>query len=256
MLECNDQRSGNAPMEECMADESDLLTRIHYQLGAEERIGFATDPIRVEIGDNTVRLQGEVPTVAAKRLARRRTQAVADGYEVVDELVVIPAKDMTDDEIRDAVAHALLQESALAECRLYQMARSQKQTLRDVPGSGPGQILLQVADGVVELSGRLSSHEHRRLAGVLAWWVPGTRDVRNAIEVDPPERDSDAQLTDAIRLALEKDPFITSDQVKIFSERGIVRLQGMLGSDAEREMAEADTWFVEGVDDVVNQIRC
>ncbi|HYC01280.1 MAG TPA: BON domain-containing protein [Candidatus Limnocylindrales bacterium] len=239
-----------------MADDSDLLTRIHYQLGSEQRIGFASDPIRVEIEGSTVRLQGEVPSVAAKKLAVRRTEAVADGCNVIDELVVRPAKDMTDDEIRDSVANALLQESALAECRLRQMARDELQTLRDVPGSGPGEIMLEVRDGVVQLSGKLSSHEHKRLTGVLAWWVPGTRDVRNSIVIDPPERDTDAQLTDAIRLALDKDPFVTSEQVKIFSEHGVVRLQGMVGSDTEREMAEADTWFVEGVDDVVNQIRC
>jgi len=240
--------------------DSDLLTRIRYQLGAEQRIGAGHDPITVDIDGDTVTLRGEVSSLAAKKLAIKRTEAVADGCTVIDELLVRPAKDMTDDEIRDAVARALLQETSLSECRLQQMARSELEMLRDPPippaeGNG-GEILLQVGDGVVSLSGRLSSHEHRRLAGVLAWWVPGTRDVRNTIEIDPAERDTDAQLTDAVRLALDKDPFVTAEQVKVFSEHGIVRLQGHLASETEREMAEADVWFVEGVDDVVNQIEC
>ena len=36
------------------------------------------------------------------------------------------------------------------------------------------------------LNGRVPGLPSRRLAGVLAWWVPGVRDVVNGIELDPP----------------------------------------------------------------------
>ena len=48
-----------------------------------------------------------------------------------------------------------------------------------------------VRDGVVTLNGRVQSLSHKRLAGVLAWWVPGTRNVVNGLDVQPPEEDTD-----------------------------------------------------------------
>jgi len=36
------------------------------------------------------------------------------------------------------------------------------------------------------LNGRVSGLPSKRLAGVLAWRVPGVRDVVNGIELDPP----------------------------------------------------------------------
>jgi len=68
---------------------------------------------------------------------------------------------------------------------------------------------VSVEDGVVTLDGRVSSLSHKSLAGALAWWVPGSRDVINGIEVAPPQEISDSEITEAVRLVLEKDPLST-----------------------------------------------
>lgn len=50
----------------------------------------------------------------------------------------------------------------------------------------------------------------KRLAGVLAWWVPGSRDVINRMEVlseQPDQPDSDEELEKAVRIVLKKRPF-------------------------------------------------
>jgi osmotically-inducible protein OsmY len=97
--------------------------------------------------------------------------------------------------------------------------------------------------------------DDKRLAGVLAWWVPGSRDVVNGIAVEPPEEDSDAAILEAVRLVLEKDPFVDASQVRVGVGDALVRLTGLVPSDAERAMAEHDAWYVFGVDKVDNRIE-
>jgi osmotically-inducible protein OsmY len=106
----------------------------------------------------------------------------------------------------------------------------------------------------VTLSGTVPSLGHMRLAGVLAWWVPGSRDVVNDLDVVPAEADSDDEMTDAVRGALEKDPFVNADQIRVSTRGRVVTLTGVVPKDAERDMAERDAWYVAGVDDVRNEL--
>ncbi len=78
-----------------------------------------------------------------------------------------------------------------------------------VPEAASGMITVSAADGVVTLDGDLPGLAQKRLAGVLAWWVPGARDVVNGIGVTPPEPDDDQQIIDAVRIALEKGSELT-----------------------------------------------
>jgi osmotically-inducible protein OsmY len=128
------------------------------------------------------------------------------------------------------------------------------------PGSVPpagsrGEIRYLVEDGIVTLSGEVSGLRLKRLAGVLAWWVPGSRDVVNGIAVVPPEEDTDDEMTDAVRIALEKDPFVEAAQVRVGTRDGVVTLTGLVRSENERHMAEFDAWCVFGVDRVENEIE-
>lgn len=97
--------------------------------------------------------------------------------------------------------------------------------------------------------------DDKRLAGVLAWWVPGSRDVINGIAVEPPEDDSDDAILEAVRLVLEKDPFVNASQIRAGVRGSVVTLLGVVPSEAEREMAEFDAWYVFGVDKVDNRIE-
>ena len=89
---------------------------------------------------------------------------------------------------------------------------------------------------------------------MLAWWVPGSRDVINGIGVTPPEEDNEAAITDAVRQVLEKDPFINAESIRVFTRRADVTLSGFVPREAERKMAEADAWYVFGVDRVINEL--
>jgi osmotically-inducible protein OsmY len=89
---------------------------------------------------------------------------------------------------------------------------------------------------------------------VLAWWVPGSRDVVNGIAVEPQEEDAPIRVEEAVRIALEKDPFVNAEQVRVGVRNRTVHLTGALSRDA-REAAESDAWYVFGVDDVINDIE-
>jgi osmotically-inducible protein OsmY len=90
---------------------------------------------------------------------------------------------------------------------------------------------------------------------VLAWWVPGSREVINGLAVEPPEEDSDDEITDAVLLVLEKDRFVTADQIRVRTQGRVVTLEGLVPNATIREMAEFDAWYVFGVDQVVNLLE-
>jgi osmotically-inducible protein OsmY len=79
--------------------------------------------------------------------------------------------------------------------------------------------------------------------------------VINGLGVTPPEEDNDGEISDAVRLALEKDPLVNPDQIRVSTRNAVVTLQGQVPTQSECEAAEFDAWYVFGVDKVINQIR-
>jgi osmotically-inducible protein OsmY len=79
--------------------------------------------------------------------------------------------------------------------------------------------------------------------------------VINGIAVEPPEDDSDDAILESVRLVLEKDPFVDASQIRVGVRHAVVRLLGLVPTEAEREMAEFDAWYVFGVDKVDNRIE-
>jgi osmotically-inducible protein OsmY len=161
---------------------------------------------------------------------------------------------MGDKEIRAHVCDALLQEPAFLEFAITQRHADRWEAVRD-HSQARGHLDVEVADGVVTLNGTVPGLDHKRLAGVLAWWVPGSRDVINGVVVDPPEDDSDEMIAEAVRLALDKDPFVNVSQLRVASKDAVVTLQGLVPTESERQMAESDAWYVFGVDKVINRIE-
>ncbi len=209
--------------------------------------------VRMDFADRTLTLEGEVSNVAAKKLALERAAALPEVAGIVDRLRVAPATPMGDGEIADHLRDALLQEPALADCGL-RLRRGVHEEIARQPARAAGEMAVVVADGIVTLNGELPSLARKRIAGVLAWWVPGSRDVINGIAVTPEEEDSDEEIAEAVRVALEKDPFVDAGQIRVGVRRAVVRLTGLVPTGSEREMAEFDAWYVFGVDKVVNDL--
>jgi osmotically-inducible protein OsmY len=209
----------------------------------------------MEFGAGIVTLDGQVPNVAAKKLALSAAAGVKGVVGIVDRLRVDAGPPPGDGATRDAVCGWLLRDIDFQNCALYARVKGQLETLRESGAVPSGAVEIDVVDGVVTLSGQVISLSHKRLAGVLAWWARGCRDVVNGLEVVPPEEDNDDEIADALRLVLESDPYVHADQIGIGAHDRVVTLEGRVTSDGERERAERDAWCLFAVDKVVNHIE-
>ncbi len=238
-----------------MSATEDVLNAVRRAWHSEPRIGPQAPHANMEFDAGTLTLEGEMPDIAAKKLALELAAAVPGVTGIVDRLHVAPAERLEDGEVRDLVRRALEQEPAFTELALSEIVKGEEKTLREPAERKRGWIRLSVAEGVVTLDGEVPGLEFKRLAGVLAWWVPGSRDVINGLGVAPEEPDNDAEITGAVRMALEKDPFVNAGQIIVGTVDAVVTLAGLVPSDSEREMAEYDAWYVFGVDRVHNKIE-
>jgi osmotically-inducible protein OsmY len=238
-----------------MPNRDAIVRQVQGALEHERRIDLHRFPIRIRVAEGAVVLEGEVENVAAKKLALELAGAVEGIRGVVDRLRVVPAERRGDGAIRDSLCGFLLQEGEFRNCTVRVRAKGGVETLRDVPGERSGEIEVAIEDGVVTFEGTVISHSHKRLAGVLAWWTPGCRDVVNSLDVSPPEADGDDEVVDALRLALEMDPLVQADQVTASCRNYVVTLEGCVRTEAERRRAELDAWSLFAVDNVVNRIE-
>lgn len=228
-----------------------LVGAVRRALASATRVDVQHHPIALSVEDGVLVMEGDVADAAAKKLALERAASVPGIHHIVDRVRVTPARRMSDAEIRDHLQDALRSEPALAGCAVG-VSTGAPPAAEAV--ARPFAIDARIEDGVVTLAGEVPGLGHKRLAGVLAWWIPGTRDVVNGLEVVPPERDGDDEITDAVRLALEKDPYVDAAQLTVSTRQGIVSLEGAVATPEQREMAELDAWFVFGVDGVESRI--
>ncbi len=230
-----------------------VLDKVRTALRSESRVGRENLPEAMSFDDGVITLEGEAKNVAVKKLVLERAAALPEVTGIVDRLHVKPAQRMGDGEIRDAVRGVLMQEPAFQDLAIRERVAGRIDPVREPP-QARGAIYIEVQDGIVILDGRVPGLDDKRLAGVLAWWVPGSRDVIDGIAVDPPEEDSDDAITEAVRLILEKDPFVDAGQIRVTVKDAVVSLKGIVPTESEREMAVFDAWYVFGVDDVVDRI--
>ena len=222
---------------------------------SEARIGPHFKPVRLEVSeDGTATIEAEVANVAIKRLALERLAGTRGITAVIDRLRVKSTEPKSDDGILDDLRKAYYDEPSFRQLALKERENGKVKLVRGSIEEPQGEIVLEVHDGVVILNGSVPGLATKRLAGVLAWWVPGSRDVVNGIAVDPQEEDAPIQIEEAVRIALEKDPFVNAKQVRVGVCNRTVRLTGALPR-AAREAAEWDAWYVFGVDDVINDIE-
>ena len=230
----------------------DRLESVYAALGDDTRLQLRREEIDIRFDGAVVILEGLVPDIRARRVVPRivrETLGEARGGPVVlDRLRVRQEETPEDGDLVDAVLGRLAGEPVFDNHRI-------------LPGTAPDDaeasdhaVYIDAADGIVRLSGSVESLSHRRLAEALAWWVHGTADVENRLQLSPAERDNDAEITDAVRLLLEKDPWIDAGHIGVDTINGVVELSGVLPGDEQKKMAEDDAWYIAGVRDVDNHI--
>jgi len=210
----------------------DPIKAIKALLTDELHIDAVHFPVDVKSENGSIIIEGTVEKISQKKRAMLYAMGLAGITGIIDRLRVRPSSHMSDAQIRDHLYGAFAGESAFKGLKLE----------------------AEVTGGIVDLEGEVWSLSHKRLAGALAWWVPGSIDVINSIEVVPAEQDSDDEVSDALRLILEKDRLVDAASLKVSTKEWIVTLEGVAGSFEEKEAAEDDAWFTWGVNGVVNNI--
>lgn len=232
-----------------------LVREVRARLEHEPRIHLHEHPLRIAVDHGDLLLEGELGTVAGKKLALEAAAAIPGIHGIVDRLHVEPSQRMGDAELLDHALRSLAEDPALRECAIVARRGERQQVVRPLPQGARGKIEVRVEDGVVTLDGDIPALTEKRIAESLVWWIPGTRDVVNGLGVTPEEEDSDAEIADALSIVLEKDPLLHGSRIRVQSASRVVTLSGTVPSGEQSIAAEEDAWCLFGVDKVVNALE-
>lgn len=109
-------------------------------------------------------------------------------------------------------------------------------------------------DGVITLSGRVTSILAKERAAMVAGTVKGVRGVVNLLSVIPPEKISDRRLEADVKDALLSDPATDLYEIKVSVSDGAVTLSGEVGSWQEKKLAGIVAKSIKGARAVQNDI--
>ncbi len=226
--------------------QKDMVAALLAAFEKDPDINLHESPIHVTY-HASLRLEGEVANIIVKRKARRIATHVSGLSDIEDQIRLRPGERRVGIALQDAVVYALSQEPAFRDIPVHPSPASEA---ADRAWIGVG-----VQDCVVRLEGQVGSLSHRRLAEVISWWVPGSCDVHNHMRVRPAEKDNDDEVSDAVRMVLEKDPLLHAETIGVHTHDRVVTLDGMVHSDEQRRMALYDCWYVPGVHDVRDHLQ-
>lgn len=176
-----------------------------------------------------VELGGSVPVPAWRARAARIASTVQTVRAVVNRIGVTAVR-RPDETVAKDVRRALRATAALAK----------------MP------ITVQVADGVVELSGVISTWEQQQLAERVANGVPGVRFCQNQLTSSNRMKRTSAMIAADIRSRLDWDPFVQRAPVEVTVSNRRVALKGVVGGAIELRRVIAHAW-VKGVISVAAQ---
>jgi osmotically-inducible protein OsmY len=119
------------------------------------------------------------------------------------------------------------------------------------------EISVEVRDGLVTLSGVVSTYANKAAAQKAAHRVIGVLDVANEIEVQPTGRfaHTDQEIARAVRQTLEWDALVPDERIRSTVSNGWVTLEGDVDVWREWEDAQKSVLRLAGVVGVINKIR-
>jgi len=111
----------------------------------------------------------------------------------------------------------------------------------------PGEVGVEVDDGVVTLRGTIATYPKLHAAANLAARVPGVRAVVNELAVREAEWYDDLSIASGARLALELDPDVPNGRLECFVRDGRITLRGSVDLAYQRLAAEAAVSRINGM---------
>lgn len=121
----------------------------------------------------------------------------------------------------------------------------------------PNEVGVEVKNGVVTLTGAVSSWTKRLAAQEAAHRVLGVQDVANDLDVRIPGSmgRSDTEIAQAVRRALEWNVLVPEERIQSTVSNGWVTLDGTVDTWSQREDAEQCVRHLAGVSRVINKLN-
>ncbi len=110
-------------------------------------------------------------------------------------------------------------------------------------------IKTESKDGIVTLTGTVADASHKSLAEDTVASLPGVKSVDNQLTVtgEQPAKHSDTWINAKVKMALLFHRHVSSTGTTVYVKDGVVTLQGVASSEAEKELT---TEYVKDVDNV------
>jgi osmotically-inducible protein OsmY len=115
-------------------------------------------------------------------------------------------------------------------------------------------IGVMAKNGVVTLTGNVSSYSDKWRAERIAKRVAGVTALANDIEVRLSKERTDADIAESARLTLKLDNRIPADRVKVIVDHGWITLEGTVDFYYQKSAAESDVRYLTGVRGVTNAL--
>lgn len=224
-------RKGAPEIPSVAAVDTDAVVNAAVVLELMIQPGVRSDQVQTETRDGVVRLTGTLDNLLAAERAVEITRAVVGVRAVVDALEVRPPP-RSDAQI----ASDLIESWALD------------------PVTETYQLLADVGDGVVSITGSVASHQERDLAERLAKAIVGVRRVDNHVQVRRVESRQDVEIRADVRSRMHWDVRLDDPAIRVAVQDGIVTLEGVVGSVADQAIAE-ELARVAGAKHVENRLE-
>ncbi|MCL6473094.1 MAG: BON domain-containing protein [Firmicutes bacterium] len=181
--------------------------------------------------DGIVYLKGHSPSLARIEEAVETVAEAAGVKDVVSEVKMMPGVSLTDDEIADEVAQALMANHSIhAEF-----------------------LGVQAKHGIVTLSGAVANPRQKIIATSIAKQMPGVVEVINNLEVGEQPTSLDQAIENEVIKALELSD-INMAGVRVNVLDGVVYLDGKVDTYKQKDRAEFLARNVKGVRMVQNDL--
>lgn len=233
--------------------DQQFAASVRDELGRDARLAGRLGGLEISVRDGRVHLGGVVEELQAKRIAANVARQLAgDQFEVLDWLR-LAAPRLKAPMLARQVIEKLAREETFSDYVIVLHQEWRARIMQQPLGAAFG-IEVRARRGMVTLAGKVGCENARRLAEVLAWWVPGCSLVDNQLLVDGPGGESDELLTEAVYGILVRDPLVDARAIEVSAAAGIVELRGRTPDDESHRRAVSDVWAVPGVWDVYDRI--
>src|SRR5471032_547811 len=111
-------------------------------------------------------------------------------------------------------------------------------------------------DGIVTLTGTVAEASHKSLAENTVANLPGVKSVDNQLVIsgEQPAEHSDAWITTKVKTALLFHRNVSATATSVYTKDGVVTLQGVASSLAQKELTTENAKDIDNVKDVQNNM--